>query len=73
MPTYSYTALKNNKDIVKGKIDALDARSARDAIKKMGLLPTKITDDSARASNDKTSEKKNIPVKSIKTFSLKEE
>ncbi len=72
MPTYSYTALKNNKDIVKGKIDALDARSARDAIKKMGLLPTKITDDSARASNDKTSEKKNIPVKSIKTFSLKD-
>ena len=43
MPTYSYTALKNNKDIVKGKIDALDARSARDAIKKMGLLPTNIT------------------------------
>ncbi len=72
MPTFSYTALKNNKDIVKGKIDALDARSARDAIKKMGLLPTKISDDSVKESNSKASEKKNIRVKNISAFSLKD-
>ena len=56
MPTFSYTALKNNKDIVSGKIDALDARSAREAIKKMGLLPTKITDDSVKTHGNKSSE-----------------
>ena len=72
MPTYSYTALKNNKDIVKGKIDAIDARSAREAIKKMGLLPTKITDDSLRESSSKSSDKKKVRVKAIKSFSLKD-
>ncbi len=72
MPTFSYTALKNNKEIVKGKIDALDARSAREAVKKMGLLPTKITDDSASSSGAKNEEKKNISVKKIRTFSLKD-
>lgn len=72
MPTYSYTALKNNKDIVKGKIDAVDARSAREAIKKMGLLPTKITDDSVRDSGSKSSDKKKVRVKAIKSFSLKD-
>ena len=73
MPTYSYTALKNNKDIVKGKIDALDARSARDAIKKMGLLPTNITDDSVKESGSgKNSQQKKIKVKNITSFSLKD-
>ncbi len=72
MPTYSYTALKNNKDIVKGKIDAVDARSAREAIKKMGLLPTKITDDSVRDSGSKAADKKKVRVKAIKSFSLKD-
>lgn len=32
MPTFSYIALKNNKDIVKGKVDALNVRAARDAV-----------------------------------------
>ncbi len=55
MPTYSYVALRNNKDEVKGKIDAPDPRSAREAIKSMGLLPTRIIDEalahSARSTN----------------------
>ena len=72
MPTFSYTALKNNKDIVSGKIDALDARSAREAIKKMGLLPTKITDDSVKTPGNKSSEVKKIHVKNIRSFSLKD-
>ena len=72
MPTFSYTALKNNKDIVKGKIDALDARSAREAIKKMGLLPTKITDDSVKGSGTSEADKKKVRVKAIRSFSLKD-
>ena len=72
MPTFSYIALKNNKDIVKGKVDAADARSAREAVKKMGLLPTRITDDSV---NDKAAQQaavKDIPLSKIRSFSLKD-
>ena len=34
MTIYSYVALKNNRDIVKGKVEANDLRSAREAIRK---------------------------------------
>ena len=37
MTIYNYIALKNNKDIVKGKVDAADQREAREAIRKLGL------------------------------------
>lgn len=72
MPTFSYTALKNNKDIVKGKVDAPDARSARDAVKKMGLLPTKITDDTAGEKTAQQQSNKVILAKRISSFSLKD-
>ena len=42
MAIYNYIALKNNKDIVKGKIEAIDLREARAGIKKLGFLPTKV-------------------------------
>lgn len=70
MPTFSYIALKNNKDIVKGKVDATDARSAREAVRKMGLLPTKITDDTNKTAQEIVS--KNLPMGKIKSFSLKD-
>ena len=72
MPTFSYTALKNNKDIVKGKVDAQDARSAREAVKKMGLLPTKITDDSSSEKGAQQQASKVILPQKIKSFSLKD-
>ena len=72
MPTYSYIALRNNKDIVKGKVDALNARAARDAVKKMGLLPTKITDDSLGDKAVHSANAANIPVHRIGSFSLKD-
>ena len=52
MATFSYTALKSNNDIVKGKIDALDARAARQAIKQMGLTPTLIIDESNKGAKE---------------------
>lgn len=56
MPVYSYIALKNNKNVVKGKIEAENEKSARDAIKNLGLLPTKIIDDAnASAKSSATS------------------
>ena len=45
MPIFNYVALKNNKDVVKGKIEASDHKEARSIIRKMSLLPTQITED----------------------------
>ena len=44
MPIYSYTALKQGKEIVKGEITASNLKDARDVIRKMGLVPTKINE-----------------------------
>lgn len=47
MPTYNYRALKRGRDVVKGTIEAIDAKDAREKVRKMGLIPTDITDASA--------------------------
>ena len=39
MPLFAYIALKNNKTIVRGKIEADDVKSAREGIKKQGIEP----------------------------------
>ena len=48
MTIYNYIALKNNKDIVKGKVDAADQREARDAIRKLGFIPTKVYEEKSK-------------------------
>ncbi len=50
MATYSYTALKDNKITVSGKIEAHDAADARRKIRSMNLLPTSIVDTEAQES-----------------------
>ena len=45
MTIYNYTALQNNKEIVKGKIEADDTRSAREKVRELGFLPTKIEEE----------------------------
>ena len=45
MPTYNYTALKNNRDVISGKIDASDISEARAGIKKLGYTPISIVDE----------------------------
>ncbi len=52
MPLFAYIALKNNKTIVRGKIEADDIKSAREGIKKIGLLPTKIIDESNKNASE---------------------
>lgn len=49
MAIYSYIALKNNRETIKGKIEAEDVRMARDAIRQLGLLPVKVFEESNRA------------------------
>ena len=44
MPIYSYIALKQGKEIVKGEVTASNLKDARDVIRKMGFVPTKISE-----------------------------
>ncbi|MCQ2740059.1 MAG: type II secretion system F family protein [bacterium] len=44
MPIYSYEALKAGKEIVKGEVTASNLKDARDVIRKMGYVPTKISE-----------------------------
>ena len=44
MPIFSYEALKQGKEVVKGEVTASNLKDARDIIRKMGLVPTKITE-----------------------------
>lgn len=48
MAIYNYIALKNNKDIVKGKVEAEDLREARASIKNLGFLPTKVYEEKSK-------------------------
>ena len=44
MPIFSYQALKAGKEIVKGEVNASNMKDAREVIRKMGYVPTKITE-----------------------------
>lgn len=52
MAIYNYIALKNNKDIVKGKVDAQSLREARESIRKLGFIPTKVYEEKAKGEED---------------------
>ena len=44
MPIYSYKALKKGNQAVSGEVTASNLKDARDVIRKMGLVPTQITE-----------------------------
>lgn len=67
MTIYNYIALKNNKDIVKGKVNAEDLREARESIRSLGFIPTKVYEEKTKSEED--SEKK-IEVKGGKIKKL---
>ena len=52
MTIFNYTALKNNKDIVKGKIEAETPREARENIRKLGFIPTKVEEEHVKGQTD---------------------
>lgn len=59
MTVFNYIALKNNKDIVKGKVEANSLREARENVRKMGFLPTKIYEEmKASAAENKVEAKR---------------
>ncbi len=53
MTIYNYIALKNQSEVVNGKIEAEDVKSAREAIRNLGLVPTKVFEDSQKVSAPK--------------------
>ena len=67
MTIYNYVALKNNKDIVKGKIEAVSLREARENVRKLGFLPTKIYEETKAAEV-----KDNVDVKKIQKINLQD-
>ena len=44
MPIFSYQALKAGKEIVRGEVTASNLKDARDVLRKMGLVPTQISE-----------------------------
>ena len=44
MPIYTYEALKAGKEVVKGEVTASNLKDARDVVRKMGLVPTRINE-----------------------------
>ncbi len=57
MAIFSYTALKNNKTVVKGNIEAQDASQARRKLRDMSLTPTSIVDSTQSKKGGKKSNK----------------
>lgn len=53
MADFLYTALKNNKTIVTGRVKAADANEARRKVRDMGLIPTSFQDVSTKGKKGK--------------------
>lgn len=70
MPRYSYIALKNNKDIVKGKVEASSLREARENIRALGFIPTKVYEELSKGANAPAKEDKKANVHADKMPSL---
>jgi len=67
MPIYNYVALNKN-EIIKGKIEADSPRHARQEIRQLGYIPTKIYDSEAKGEQAAPE----IKASHIQTLSLKE-
>ena len=48
MAVYLYTALKNNRTVVSGRVEASDINEARKKVRGMDLIPTSIVDIDAK-------------------------
>ncbi len=70
MTIYSYVALKNNRDVVKGKVEANDLRSAREAIRQLGFMPTKVYEEKSKPQVDEKAVRKEFDVAKMKTLGL---
>ena len=65
MTIYNYIALKNNRDIVKGKVDAEDLREARENIRKLGFIPTKVYEEKDSNQKNQTPVQEKVQMKKL--------
>ena len=68
MTIYTYIALKDNSEQVKGKIEAPDVRTARALIKQLNLLPIKVYEDASSIEEKESA----LPIIKLRPLSLKE-
>ena len=66
MATFEYSALRDNKTIVKGKVDAPDKATARKKIREMGLMPTLVNDVAAADGKKKSGKAVNVSALSLR-------
>ena len=71
MAIFNYVALKNGKDIVKGKVDADNLRDARENIRKLGFIPTKVYEEGG-ANDEQKEAAKHIKKGSVKKLGLED-
>ena len=71
MAIYNYIALKNAKDIVKGKVEASDLREARDSIRKLGFIPTKVYEEKTKEEENAEKAQK-VPKGQVKRLGLQD-
>lgn len=74
MAKFQYSALKNNSQIISGEIDAANYREAREKIRQLGFVPTKVyTEEAALSAPEQVEINKNqVSGKKIKHLSLQE-
>lgn len=75
MAKYKYNALKSNNNIINGEIEASNPREAREKIRELGFLPTKIYLEQSQESqqySDLISEKVNSSQINVSHLSLQE-
>lgn len=74
MAKYQYSALKNNSQIIKGEVEAATPREAREKIRLLGFVPTKIytEETSIIEKSEERIFQDNIYGKQVKRLSLQE-
>ncbi len=70
MPIFNYVALNKKGEIIKGKVEADDVKSARQTVKDLGYLPTKVTSDTTFSSGSNGNKK--LSLHSLQSLTLKE-
>ncbi|MBO7671815.1 type II secretion system F family protein [bacterium] len=70
MSLFNYKALKNNKDIINGKIEAQDINEAREAIKRLGYTPISIVSD--KQNQNAKSRRSKVALSTIPTLNLQD-
>lgn len=71
MPIYNYVGLNKKGEVVKGKVEAENPKAARQSVKDLGYLPTKVTTDTSSSSGgDKVG--KRAAHHSLQSLTLKE-